>query len=111
MRKTTIFEEAYSLALKGGIDVISECDGLQNDLGRLDMRTVMHEMIRQQVLNVVWTLMSKDKSMKEMPSAFDAWRDLCELDMCKDLWTWIDSGLLLSDDILSDMGWNNFKEE
>ena len=90
--KSEIFHNALMRALKNDtVDVSKEMQGLENEFGMLTLRDIMHEMIRQQVLNIISEkFMTTYRGTYNIDKRYDNWRNLVELDMCNDLWKWID---------------------
>ena len=79
--KTEIFNAAFVRALREVEDVRCELDGFDSPLS---LRTVMHEMIRHEVQNILYEEYFSDEE-------YERW---CEspncLAMYNDLWKWID---------------------
>lgn len=88
MNKTEIFHNAFMQALKNRLDVKNEMDGFEDENDTYSFRTVLHEMIRQQVQDIIYHMYYEDDD-----DAYDEWCDgPCE-DMYDDLWKWIDAGM------------------
>lgn len=85
MNKTTIFMDAYKAALRNP-NVLSETEGYVED-GKLSMRTIMHEMIRQEVQNIIYKMNFQDDD-----DSYDEWCDCESAYMYHDLFCWIDHG-------------------
>ena len=79
--KTEIFNKAFMKALHNGEDVRLELDGFESPLS---LRTVMHEMIRHEVQNIIYDKCFSDEE-------YEKWCDSPKCTaMYNDLWKWID---------------------
>ena len=112
MNKTEIFNEALLRAVRNSTsDVLSEMSGMEDDSGKLKFRNVMHEMIRQEVQNIIYEKYLHKYSDEDIADDdYDEWCDTVGIDMYDDLWKWIDNGCpfgLSDEDCIELFGFNN----
>lgn len=111
--KTEIFNEGLKRALNK--DYVEEMKGFEDKNGHIALRSVMHNMIRIEVQDIIYDQYFKDKPDEE----YDKWCDGPCQDMYHDLWCWIDNMCPFAfDDAdcidlfkFSDTNWNIIKEE